>query len=154
MLKRLVLFFSLLIFWFILYGKWSIQVAIIGVGISFFILWMTEKVVFKDTNLFSDRGIFFRYIWFFFIVVISIIKASFAHIKKIYRNRASCDVIVYDLSNSDDLINTMIANAITLTPGTVTISLIDQQLKIACFIEKDSDIENIIKEVQNYEKPF
>lgn len=154
MLKRLVLFFSLLIFWFILYGKWSFQVIVFGVCISFFILWMTEKVVFNDTYLFSDKGILFRYAWFFMIVIISIIKASFSHIAKIYRNRASSDVVIYDLSHSDDLINTMIANAITLTPGTVTISLNDQQLVVACLIESEQDKAHIVKEIQSYEKPF
>ncbi|MBN2794805.1 MAG: Na+/H+ antiporter subunit E [Clostridia bacterium] len=154
MIKRFVLMVSLLVFWFILYGEWSLKLLIYGLLISLSILFLTEKVVFKQTHLFTDIKIVLRFIWFFGVVVHGIIKASFLHLLKIIKNKSYYDVLVYKLSQKDDLINTLIANAITLTPGTVTISLEEDLITVACMIEEKKDLESIRKEISQYEMPF
>lgn len=154
MIKRFILIVSLLVFWFILYGEWSFKLLGYGLLVSFTILLLTDRVVFRQTHVVTDFGIIFKFIKFFIVVIKSIIKASFLHLLKILRNKSSYDVVILKLNQKDDLINSLIANAVTLTPGTVTISLEDDIITVACMIEEMKDLEKVREEIRQYEKPF
>jgi|LGVF01.2.fsa_nt_gb multicomponent Na+:H+ antiporter subunit E len=75
-------------------------------------------------------------------VIFQIYKSGFYAIKKIITGRDCVKIIDYDTCISDDFAICLLANAITLTPGTVTINKKENHLQILCF-EDESEFTDI-----------
>jgi multicomponent Na+:H+ antiporter subunit E len=75
----------------------------------------------------------FALIRYFFVLIIQVYKSGFAAIVRVIRGDDSIRLMQYSSYLQDDLSIGLLANAITLTPGTVTLDVEDQQLQILCF---------------------
>jgi|LGOV01.1.fsa_nt_gb multicomponent Na+:H+ antiporter subunit E len=149
--KKLIL--ALLIFWFLLTGEFTYYNIIIGVLIVLFIVYISD-VILGDDNQMVGRikvGNFSKFILF---VIIDIYKASLTHMVKIIKNNSRPIIIYVELETKNTFIASLIANAITLTPGTITLEIEENcKLKVLTIIEKEEEIEKIKKNIiRRYEK--
>ncbi|MCH4887312.1 hypothetical protein EZV73_07000 [Acidaminobacter sp. JC074] len=153
-LKQFQLYILMIFFWIVLNGNADLATIISGTIFSVVIIKMTYHIMFElDDNILKLPPIW-RFIWFGFIVLISIIKSSISHVIRILKNEQ--DYVTFDvhLDTKNAVIITLIANAITMTPGTITLDVEDNILKIVGFSRSEKDVRDMVNEILSYQKPF
>lgn len=153
-LKKLELFALLMVFWLILNGAINLKLIIIGSVFSLIIIIMTYKVLFVYDDHLKSLPSLWHFLWFGAIVFISIIKSSIAHIGRIIIKECEYRTFKVKLLSSNVMINTLIANAITLTPGTISLELEGDTIEVIGFAKNDEDVKKLVDEIKRYEKPF
>jgi multicomponent Na+:H+ antiporter subunit E len=149
--KKLIL--GLAIFWFLLTGEFTVYNITIGFTIIFFIVYVSD-VILEDNNQMPERIKLFNFIKFIVYVIIDIYKSSIIHMMRIIKNKSKPIVIDVQLETDNAFIASLIANAITLTPGTITLEVEkNYMLKVLTIIENEEEIEKIKNDiVRRYEK--
>lgn len=125
--------------WIIFNGQFTLEIAVFGVVISALIYWFTCRFLgyrpHNDVLLFKRSFLLIHYI---FVLLTEIIKANMAVFKMIYSSRYEIEPVVIHFKT--DLTSTfarvLLANSITLTPGTITVSLKDDEYTVHC-LDKD-----------------
>lgn len=124
----MVLLIGMLIFWFALVGKISIDTAIVGGLLSVFILFFSKRFIFNDKEIYQTNNRLALIIRYLIILVIEIIKANIEMIRIVLFEAAADEhpsIGKFDSHLKSDAAKTMLAHAITLTPGTITIGITD-----------------------------
>lgn len=119
--RELRLFIMLLAFWIILAGEITPRQLISGLLSSVLAIGIYNWIL---QNSGADRltWIPFRTIFRFGAVLLSeIFLSALQHLRRIIKGDGDTDVCRVRLAVEEELIVTLIANAITLTPGTVTL---------------------------------
>ena len=117
-----ILFFVL---WIIFNGRLTLEIAIFGAVISALIYAFAVKVMdyspASDLRIFRNLPVFLLYCM---NLVVEIVKASISVMKiALSRNAVTDPVVVeFDSEFEDDFRNVLLANSITLTPGTITVT--------------------------------
>lgn len=150
----LILFFLL---WVIFNGSFTLEICIFGIVISvvlfaFICRFMDDS--FKKELLFYTKALLFvRYVC---LLVKEIVKANFGVIHMILSQREEIQPMLVDF-HSDLKTATgkaFLANAITLTPGTITVTLENNQYTVHCLDESlaegmnDSEFLEYIKKME------
>ncbi|MBI9013329.1 MAG: Na+/H+ antiporter subunit E [Clostridiales bacterium] len=154
LLKQFQLYILLMFFWMILNGNTDLQVLIYGTVFSVLIIKMTYHIMFELDDDILKLPPAWRFVWFGLIVVVSITRSSLQHVVRIMKNESSYTTFEVELTTKNIVIITLIANAITLTPGTITINVSDQTLSVVGFSKCPSDVEEMKAEIIGYQKPF
>lgn len=142
--------FSMFIFWLFLTKDVSMQNIIIGLLVSTLVM-----VVFdiKSVKRYDGKCVFLSITYFGIIVFLNIYKASIEYIGKIFKNRGKAKVVNIDIDIMEDRNAILIANAITLTPGTITLKIFgDNSLKVLIQVEENKDIADFKDEILNYKR--
>ncbi|MGI6020220.1 MAG: Na+/H+ antiporter subunit E [Lachnospiraceae bacterium] len=135
-----------LAFWILLNGRFTAEILIFGIFISaaiyFFICKFMDFSFKKDLMLVKSAGLMIRFI---FILIKEIAKANFNVIKLIMSTRyePEPEVVYFTTDLRTGFAKTMLANAITLTPGTITVSVVENEFCIHCLDKEYAEgIEN------------
>lgn len=153
-IKKLELFVLLMVFWLILNGQVNIRLIFFGSIFSLVIIRMTYEVLFVYDDHLKALPSLWHFLWFGVIVFVAIVKSSVGHCFRIVRNESSYRTFKVKMCSSNVMINTLIANAITLTPGTISLDLDGDEIEVIGFAKTDEDIQGLIQEIKHYEKPF
>jgi len=119
--------------WIVLNEKAGLQQIVSGIILSFIALAFTNYYLLLDDYqelYYVKTSVLLNY---FMYVVIQIYKSGFSSIGKIIKGDHEVKIIEYESCIDDELLVCLLANAITLTPGTVTIDKSGNKLKILCF---------------------
>ena len=154
LLKQFQLYILLMIFWMILNGSIDLKSIVYGSIFSVLIIKMTYHIMFELDDDIIKLPPAWRFIWFGGIVFVAIIRASITHVIRILKNNNVYETFDVELTTNNIVIITLIANAITLTPGTITLNVEDKTLKVIGFCRSKSDIEAMKEEIIGYQKPF
>lgn len=131
-----ILFF---VIWVILNGRFNLEIAIFGLVISaavyLFMCKFMDFSVKKDLIIMKEIPLFIQYI---FILIWEIIKANIDVLKIVFSSKYDFDpaVIKFKTKLKTKTARVILANSITLTPGTITVSLEDDEYVIHC-LDKD-----------------
>lgn len=153
-IKKLELFILLMVFWLVLNGRINSRLIIFGAIFSLIIIRMTYSILFVFDDHLKALPSLWHFLWFGGIVFVAIIKASIDHCIRIIKNESHYKTFEVEMSSQNVMINTLVANAITLTPGTISIGLKDNRITVVGFANNDADVQRLIDEIKNYEKPF
>ncbi len=140
---RLVLFVTLLLFWFMLNGTLAIDNLIIGIMVSLIItlLFCSGLSFFTEFRLTPQafKAGFLYYIYFFK----ELFKANISLAKIILSPSLPIKpgIIKVRTQLKSKMGRLMLANSITLTPGTLTVEIKDQYLYIHCVTVEATDID-------------
>lgn len=124
----MVLLIGMLIFWFALVGKISVDTAIVGGFLAIFILFFSKRFIFIDKEAYQTNNRILIIIRYLVILVIEIFKANIEMIRIVLFEDAADEhpsIGKFDSHLKSDTTKTMLAHAITLTPGTITIGITD-----------------------------
>lgn len=124
-----ILYFAL---WVIFNGQLTLEIAIFGLAISAAVYAFTCKFmdfsIEKDIKLIKRTGFFFEYgivlVWE--IIKANLVMAKIIIIKQEYELKPV--IFTLDTGLKSKTCRVMLANAITLTPGTITVCVEDNQL--------------------------
>lgn len=127
-----LLFFAV---WMILNGKVTAEICIFGVLISaalfYFMCRYMEYSLKKELLLFRLIPLFIRY---FGVLVKEIVKANVCVLKIILSPELQPEpaFVYFDTDLKTGLARVLLANSITLTPGTITVSVEDDRFCVHC----------------------
>lgn len=143
--------------WIIFNGNITLEILIFGVIIAALVLAFMCR--FMDYNLKKELNVYKKSIWFLVYVVLllrEIIKANLAIIPRIFTVEEEMDpvIIKFRTSLKSDFTKMLLANSITLTPGTITVFLEDDEYTIHCLDSSlangfEQDVfENVLKKLE------
>lgn len=137
--KMLILFFVL---WIIFNGKITTEIILFGVVISAavfaFICKFMDYSLQKEKRVLQSSGFLLKYVA---VLIVEIIKANLAVIHMILTDREVAEpvLIKFRTNLKSDSARVLLANAITLTPGTITVSLEEEEFVIHCLDKNMAD---------------
>lgn len=131
-----ILFFLI---WIIFNGNFTLEIAVFGLIISAAMYWFVCK--FMDYSIQKDIRILkksFYIVKYIFVLIWEIIKANMATIKMIMSSKYEIEPVIVKFKTNlkTKTARVVLANSITLTPGTITVSLEENELVVHC-LDKD-----------------
>jgi len=143
MFKRFILLF---IVWIGLANSFDIQELIVGALVSFVIVYFFTKSSAKDTSLFADILKYLKFAPLFLknLILSNIEIAKIVLSPKIKINQSIVKLEFDEVSDTDKL---LISNAVTLTPGTITLDVTPTHIYIHLLTTKSEDKELLKDEI-------
>lgn len=149
-----VLFF---LAWIIFNGNITLEIVIFGVVIAAAVLAFMCK--FMDYSLKKEANVYKKSICFLVYIVLlirEIIKANLAIIPRILTVEEEMEPVIVKFRTSlkSDFARMLLANSITLTPGTITVSMDGDEYTIHCLDAslaeslENSDFEKALKKLE------
>ena len=123
------------ILWIIFNGKITLEICIFGLVIAALVFAFTCK--FMDYSIAKEKKVVQRYLRFLKYVVVlvkEITKANFSVIHMILSEREELEpaLVSFKSDMKSPTGRAFLANAITLTPGTITVTLEDSEYLVHC----------------------
>lgn len=125
----MILLLFLFIFWFALVGKFSIDTIIVGVILVPLIYAFTRKYIYNKQGTYATYAVGFKpfiIIRYLITLIIEVVKANIDMIKIVLFEDSQDEhpsIAKFNANLRSDAAKTMLAHAITLTPGTITIGM-------------------------------
>lgn len=148
--------------WVIFNGNFTLEIALIGLVIAGVLLAFTCK--FMDYSITKEFWVYkkaFFFLKYICLLVKEIVKANFSVIHMILTQREVAEpVLVSFYSDLKTAVGkAFLANCITLTPGTITVSLEDSKYTVHCLDETmaegihESEFIEYIRQLEENTKP-
>lgn len=152
------MFILLLFIWFIFNGKITWELTVLGCILCMLIyLFMCRFMGYSVRRDFAlmRRSVFFLY--YIGVLIVEIIKANKQVIHLVWTDREAVEPVIVELKThlQTKIGRVILANSITLTPGTITISLEEDKLVVHCLDKamsegmEDSVFERLLKKMEN-----
>lgn len=129
------MFFLIFAVWLILNGKVTAEICLFGLGISaaliFFMCRFMDYSLKRELLLFRLAPFLVRYFW---VLVEEIVKANVCVLKIILSPQMQPEpaFVYFETRLKGGMARTLLANSITLTPGTITISVEEGRFCVHC----------------------
>ncbi len=118
--------------------EFTVQKITFGVLISAFCIWITEVFILKRSLIDIFPMHLFNLIHYFFVLMYEIFKSALRGVKSLYTGKLDFGFITIKTELKDDYSRTILANSITLLPGTITINKEDDEL-LVLWMEPSTD---------------
>ena len=146
--------------WIIFNGKVTTEIVIFGIVIGAAVFAFTCKFMDyslkKEKMLYRKSFLFLRYIG---VLIVEILKANADVVKIIFNDKETVEpvMVTFRTSLKSELMRVILANSITLTPGTITVSLEKDELVVHCLDKslaqgmEDSIFVKLLEEIEGKE---
>lgn len=143
--------------WLILNGKVTWEILIFGLVISAVLFWFMCRFLDysfrKEILLFRLTPLFIRYFW---VLVKEIVKANVCVLKIIFSPELQPEpaFVYFDTNFKTGTARMLLANSITLTPGTITVSVEGDEFCVHCLDKEmaegieDSEFVHILRRME------
>lgn len=143
--------------WIIFNGQFTLEITLFGLVIAGAMYWFICK--FMDYNPRSDLILFKRFfllLHYIFILLKEILKANATVFKMVYTAKYQLEpaVVHFTTTLNSTFARILLANSITLTPGTITVSLNDNEYVVHCLdktLAQDIDSSIFVKLLERIE---
>ena len=124
--------------WVIFNGSFTLEICLFGIVIAAAVFAFTRK--FMDYSIEQEKKNIrkiFKFLRYICVLVIEIVKANFAVIHMILSEREELEPVLVQFRSDmkTPVGRAFLANAITLTPGTITVLLEDSDYVVHCLDE-------------------
>ncbi len=132
--KKLLLCIILFAFWIVLTATVALHDLVLGAICSAFVAVLTVALMGRALDHRITPAVLLRLPWFMLRLIWEMIKANYDVAKIIINPKLPIDpvIVTYHTYLSGDLPRTVFCDSITLTPGTVTVDLSDDMLRVHC----------------------
>ena len=124
------MFVLLLIFWIILNGKITAEILALGVVIAGAIFWFMCKFLEYSPKyeLCVARNIGWILVYFV-VLIVEIFKSAAMVYKRVYSRKIEIQpqMVFFNVDLESEFLRIVLANSITLTPGTITVDVDEKQ---------------------------
>jgi len=147
-MKKLIRLLIYFVIWLILTASFELFSLIVGLIVSATTIYLIDRF-FVEEKKESDYNIF-RLVMFPFYALYLIFKSSFDVVKLIIFNKTKVRYKKIDVSTKSMVNQNIIANTITLTPGTMTVSKENRRFGVYYLtkMNQDQDIFSDIKSME------
>uniref|UniRef100_UPI0040568C7E Na+/H+ antiporter subunit E n=1 Tax=Agathobacter sp. TaxID=2021311 RepID=UPI0040568C7E len=147
--------------WIVFNGKITAEIVIFGLAIAAlvfaFICKFMDYSIAKEFMLYKKSGMICAYI---FLLVAEIVKANIAVVHMILNQKEEMEPVIVKFRTNlrSESARVLLANSITLTPGTITVSLEGDELTVHCLDVslaegmEDSDFVKLLEKLEEKEK--
>lgn len=141
-------FVTILGLWFLFNFNFRLETIVFGFIIS------VLMTIFAANVLYDDKGFRFQKIkigylvLYIFVLFVEIFKSAFKYIISIIKRDYEAVVFVMCLDISDPIEVGMVANSITLTPGTVTIDVNGSDITVMSIAKKGTPVTELEKPIR------
>ena len=120
------MYILLFVLWVIFNGRLTVEIAVFGVAVAGFAYWFAVK--FLEYNPRWDILLFkyfFAVVQYLFVLAVEVVKSSMAVLKIVYSHKIEIQptIVFFDVPLKNEFMRTVLANSITLTPGTITVNV-------------------------------
>ena len=128
----LLLFF---LAWIVFNGRITLEIVLFGIAIALavfaFVCKFMDFSIQREWNFYRRLPLFARYV---FVLIREIITANLAVCRMILTRREVMEPVLVRVHTDlkTETARVILANSITLTPGTITVSMTDQELLVHC----------------------
>lgn len=136
------MFLLFFLVWLIFNGAITAEIVTFGLVIALvmfaFICRFMDYSIHKEIRLIKWSVFFLVYLW---NLIVEIVKANFAVIHLILSSSEEVEpvMVCFKTTLKSNICKVLLANSITLTPGTITVSLHDDELVVHCLDESLSE---------------
>jgi multicomponent Na+:H+ antiporter subunit E len=136
---------ALAVFWFALSGETSPLFLFLGAVSVLLVLWLAGrlKIIDRDASPYHRAPQMLLYGGW---LIVEIVKSNITVIRKILgpSHAIDPDVVTVTTSAKSDLGKAIFANSITLTPGTVTLDVDGDKLKVHALVRETSPVSSFV----------
>ena len=121
--------------WLIFNGKVTLEIVLFGIGLAIAVYMFCWKFLdYSPKKELVALRILPQGIGYFFVLVVEVIKANVAAISLIVSPKYEVEpvLVTFRTDLKTDMARTVLANSITLTPGTITVELTEDEFKVHC----------------------
>jgi len=140
--------FVLFALWLIFNGKVTLELVLFGIVLSVAVyLFCWKFLEYSPKRELLALRLLPQGIGYFFVLVWEVIKANCRAISLIVSPKYEVEplLVTFRTPLKTDLARTVLANSITLTPGTITVELTDDEFKVHCLDKEMAEgIENSV----------
>ena len=120
------MYILLLVFWIILNGKITLEILLIGAVLAAAIFWFMCK--FLEYSPKYEICVAKNILWiltYFVVLLIEIFKSAITVYKLVYSRKIEIQpqMVFFDVDIKSEFLRFVLANSITLTPGTITVDV-------------------------------
>jgi multicomponent Na+:H+ antiporter subunit E len=142
-LHTISLFLTLAVFWLLNSGHNTLLILLLGLAAIILVLTIVHQMDVVDQEsqpIHLTHRVFIYYLW----LLKAIVQANITVVKHIWLGNKSISptLKIIKISQKTDMGKVIYANSITLTPGTVTIDLVGDEVIVHALLHKD--IESLI----------
>lgn len=147
--KRYKLFLFMLFFWLLLNFNLKIDTIIFGVVFSFVVTHLAFPVLYNEDG-FRYHGIkLHKMVIYFFVLFLEIFKSAFTYIINIFSKKYKPVMFKIDLDVTDPIQVGIVANSITLTPGTISVDIVDHSIYVLTLAKPGTPQEELEKPIRD-----
>ena len=122
------MYILLFLFWIILNGKITAEIVAFGLVLTTAIFWFMCR--FLEYSPKYEIFVLKNFIWiiaYFFVLLIEMVKSAITVYKKVYSHKIEIQpqMVFFDVDIKSEFLRFVLANSITLTPGTITVDVDD-----------------------------
>jgi len=145
----------MLFFWLLLHFNLSLQTILFGVVFSIVVTILAFPVLYDEKG-FRYHGVsFYKMILYFFKLFFEIFKSAFIYIINVISGEYEPVLFTIDLDVKDPIQVGIVANSITLTPGTISVDIIDHSIVVMQLAKPGTTQEELEKPIRDsFEKYF
>ena len=142
-MRYIVLFLLLFLFWILLTLQWTAENLIIGAVAALITVPYFGKYYVQDVKKFFQPHRYFWLIVYFFVFLWACIVANFDVAYRVLHPAMPIKPGIVKIRTTlrSDFARTILANSITMTPGTITVDLIGDEFYIHWIIVRSEDPE-------------
>lgn len=151
------MFILLFLLWIVFNGRITLEVALSGLLAAAAVYWFICRFMdfsLKDELLYVRKGFYF--IQYLFCLIREIVAANFAAMRLVLSSSREIEpcIVQFDTDLRKNLSRSILANSITLTPGTITVSVDGRRFTVHCLDRslsegmEDSVFVRILKKIE------
>lgn len=147
-------FIFILALWFLFNFNFELRTIIFGVFISFFVSIFTYEVLY-DENGFKFKGVHFGKLFlYFFVLFFEIFKSSILYVINLFKRNYEPVVFKITLDHLTPIQVAIVANSITLTPGTISIEVINKTIFVMVLADPNTDHKTLAMPIKDRFEKF
>jgi multicomponent Na+:H+ antiporter subunit E len=152
-LSRIKLFIILFGLWLLFNFNLEVSTLIFGVVISFVVAYLSHNILYTKEGFRYKKLKLITMIYYMGVLFIEIFKSAFFFIINLVRGGFQPLVFKLDLSVYDPVQVAIVANSITLTPGTITIDVVGHSIYVMVLAKPGTPQEELEAPIrQKFEK--
>ena len=147
--KRYKLFVFILVFWFVI--NWNFKIETIFFGfVTATLVTIASKGVLYDTKGFIYHGIkLHRIILYLLVLFVEIFKSTIRYVRAVISGNYEPVVFKIHLDLMDPVQVGIVANSITLTPGTISVDIDQQTITVMTLVKPGTDLKTLEKPIRD-----
>jgi len=152
-ISRFKFFIAMLIFWFLLNFNFELTTIVFGIVISLVVSLFAYEVLHDDKG-FRFKGVkLHRLVFYLLMLFIEIFRSAILYIINLFKRTYVPVVFKITLDKLDPMKVAIVANSITLTPGTITIDIVNHTIYVMVLADPSTPHEVLEKPIrERFEK--
>jgi multicomponent Na+:H+ antiporter subunit E len=147
--QHLIFFLIILVFWFLLNLNFKIETILFGLFVSLIVSIASNNVLY-DEHGFRYHGIrLLRLPYYLLALFFEIFKSSFVYIGNLLSQQYEPVILTIELDLVDPIQVGIVANSITLTPGTITVEIDGPKIYVLTLAKANTDLKTLEKPIRD-----